>query len=82
MGLTMHVNGDPMLCCKPGAWEIYNRGASPLAPPMHRLVIQVAADHDIDPHALDEELAMRGMEPEALGDFQAVQLVTAVRARM
>lgn len=80
MAIVMHVNGDAALCCKPGAWEIYERGDVVLAPPMHRFVIEVAFGAGIDPHALDEQIAMLGLEPEALAvEGTRTALIAAVR---
>ncbi len=68
MTTTHCTAGNPELCCQPGAWQrmtaMGEHGFRTYGEPLPEAVIDLAASHRIDPHALDWHVeAVHGWEP-------------------
>lgn len=66
------AGNDPARCCVGNPWDTHTMHEPE---PLDEAVIAVAAERDVDPHALDDHVtAVHGWEPHDVGFDQAVTI--------
>lgn len=74
--MTEHINGDPALCCLPGAWgRAMNDETRRWGEPLDEYLIELANAAGVDPHVVDDNLVGRGWETHDAGYRNQVRLL-------